>query len=531
MQLLEHKLSKDGVATIHVIGSGRLGGKSANLVHKAPMLEECGFLFPRRNLGISSDVLLEGMMKSGLKDGWNAQPQERAKQEFKQAFGIWAVQSVWPVAKAIFEGRSFYIRSDAPLDSLGRGVYDSEPFLNNSRSCPNENDRAEIFARGLYNVVMSYFGDAAAEFRKRSGALEEGMNVQLSQFIGRFGDLNFEGRVQPALAPFLSAVVKTSRFGGKGGGLVRFEYGMGSGALKGRSILLGQNGETSTIVGKNIVKGIDTCPWNSRSEIMLEDRNVVVELPGSNRAALSMFMKSAYPEIKQDIDKEAQRLLWWLAENNSKIEEKNGGIPLYLELVSSSYKKEGTIRWFVVQDADYTPMENMPALPERPTFVSGSDFSGHGQISGKRKLFVFGPDACGGEKWLLNLEEINSQNEGYAVAIPQSALSGFNLTALTNMSARYFSNAAAVLEYESLGHKDSPKIAHEIGRQSSEHFEQLALDFEILFIPVKHLFGEGESGMAPEKIGEYLCDATFVCDKERGIAWGKVDGIFPASNA
>lgn len=522
---MKHQLSKDGVATIRVMGNGRLGGKSANLVGKAPMLEECGFLFPRRNLNVSSDVLLEGMVKCGLKDGWNAGLEERSKPEFVRAFCAWAAESIWPTATAVFDGRTFYVRSDAPMDSLGRGVYESEPFIN-SKGYPTEIGRAEAFARRMYNVLMSYFGYAAAEFRKGSSVPEEGMNIQLSQFIGRFGNLYFDGNNEPALAPFLSAVVKTSRFHGGGGGLVRFEYGMGSGALKGRSILIGQDGKVSTVAGKEIVKGIDASIWKSRSEILLADRNEVVELPGSNGAALSMFMKSAYPEIRQGIEKEAQQLLWWLAENNSRIEAMNGGVPLYLELVSSSYRKQGEMRWFVVQDADYAPMESMPAPPENPAFVSCSDFSGHGQISGRRKLFVFAPDACNGDGWLRGLEEINLRNEGHIVAIPQAALSGLNLAAMTEVSARYLSKAAVVLEYERLVQGSMPRIAHDEGKMSSEHFEQLALDLKTMFIPVKHLFGAGDGIEQREGICEYVCDATFACDKERGMAWGKMDNIF-----
>ncbi len=89
----------------------------------------------------------------------------------------------------------------------------------------------------------------------------------------------------------------------------------------------------------------------------------------------------------------------------------------------------------------------------------------------------------------------------------------------------HFIHAAAVIEYECINPDELPRIYHVSG-PPSEHFEQLMLDFERLFIPVDNPFPSGlPFRVAPSEVVEIVADVQLACDKERGIAWGKIRDV------
>ncbi len=93
-------LGRDKVASIRVLGGGKLGEKSVNLFRKERVLEDCGFLFPRRNLVIASDLLLDGLAYAGHKDGWEAASMPQSE-EFRRRFCAWMIGEVWPAANCV----------------------------------------------------------------------------------------------------------------------------------------------------------------------------------------------------------------------------------------------------------------------------------------------------------------------------------------------------------------------------------------------------------------------------------------------
>ena len=437
-------LGRDKVASIRVLGGGKLGEKSVNLFRKERVLEDCGFLFPRRNLVIASDLLLDGLAYAGHKDGWEAASMPQSE-EFRRRFCAWMIGEVWPAAEDTFNGRAFYVRSDTIGDALGRDAYVSVPFVKNHINYRCEQDRARALSGRTLDVARSYFDEVGVKFRQRCGLPPEGINVFYSQFIGRVGNFILGGRKEKALAPFISAVVKTRLVSGSSEGVIRFEYGLGSGALRGKTIIVGQRG-VQTVLGRRKVEGIDTSSSNANPEIIALPNAEHMTIDNSNWVVVAELMNSAY-HIR-NMEAEAASMLEWLAHNCARFEKLNGG-PLYLELIGSSFKKndpaaERKLRWFVVQAADYQPSEPIGLEPGIGCFISNADFSGHGVVRGERPVFVFGPDAFIGGDGMERLKRINEEARGYVVILPQAALTGVNLS---DMSASHLSNASAVVEY------------------------------------------------------------------------------------
>lgn len=512
----EYGLGPEGIAKITFMGTGILAPKSENIIRKSKMLERLGFIFPRRNLVISSNVLAEGIVASGSKEMWKA-GRMRNDGVSREAFKQWSDRNVWPVVEGVFEGRHLYVRSDAFGDSLGRGAYESVPFPNRQGEFSDEDERKRAFSNALFQVLRSYFSDTANAFRKAGGIVAEGMNILLSQFVGEPSSQRFNDK--RILMPFMGAVVKTSLFSQRPGkGLVRFEYGMGKGAISGRSILVDNGRATQTIVGRSRKEGV-YCSWIGTKVTGLDLKvSNEIELDDTKWAVLNSILSGAYPtERGKGIEQHAKELLTWLAERLPKLQEKNGG-PLYLELISSSFQNR--LRWFVVQAADYPPMHEIPEPPKYTQFYSNTDFSGHGEVKGERKVFLFQRDAFEGEstkKTLEKLSRINDLNQEFVLILPQEALSGMNLV---EMSGTYFSNAAAVIEYQSIGDEFWKDSVHQ--SMSSEHFEQLARDFDMLFIPVEKLRLEGvELGKSREPLS-FNADVHLACDRERQIGWGSI---------
>jgi hypothetical protein len=515
-RLRKHELSPDGVAAIRVIGEGKLGKKCANLLEKRETLDRCGFLFPRRNLVVTSDVVLDTLRKSGLDEGWDAGDIGlREKKEIFSKFRTWAVSEIWPLVKEIFEHRAMYIRSDTSWDSLGRGVYDSVPFANGYGSSSDDAKRAEAFSRGFFQVVMSYFDETAAHVSRKLGITDKGINVFFSQFIGRDGEFPLHGWSRRALVPFISAVVKTTIVSGKRESLVRFEYGLGSGALVGRTMIIGED-STTTLSKKQRKEGIHPDLINASPEVIVLPDVRVENVDGSNWAVIDMLMKSAYPQISGSTVNGARTLLSEIVENVGHYEAENSGIPLYLELVSSSFRD--SIRWFAVQAGDFEPVNPLPPPEADADFTSNKDFSGHGIVKGRKKLFIFGKDSFSTNSGMRFLEEINNTNDDFIVILPQHVFTGNNLVSL---DARHFFRARAILEYERLSVDEMPNVWHKQG-PPSEHFEQLALDLDLLFIPVDYPFSSLPFPVPPEGIIKTEADVLFACDKERGISWGKM---------
>ncbi|MCX6777595.1 MAG: hypothetical protein NT157_01800, partial [Candidatus Micrarchaeota archaeon] len=246
----EFGLGPEKVAKITVLGVGPWGAKSRNVLEKSNMLEGQGLIFPRRNLVIRSNVLEEGIIASGARQGWKSEELRHGGLSMT-AFGAWCNETAWPLVETIFEGKPLYIRSDSHEDALGRGAYESIPFPNAYGKYTEPQMRAVVFSRELFRVVGSYFSDTAKAFRKTCGSVQQGMNVFISQFIG------MPSTEHGVIIPFMSAVVKSTLFEGKpGNGLVRFEYGMGKGALSGRSIIIENGAAVETIVGKTRKEGL-----------------------------------------------------------------------------------------------------------------------------------------------------------------------------------------------------------------------------------------------------------------------------------
>ncbi len=517
--LKKHELSQDGVAAIRVLGDGRLGKKCANLLKKRKILDRCGFLFPRRNLVVTSDVILDTLRNSGLREGWDAKDIDFKKRDaIFPNFEEWAVREVWPLVRKVFEHRALYIRSDTSWDSLGRGVYDSVPFANAYGSHLDDAANARIFSKGFFQVVMSYFDETAAHISRKLGVKDKGINVFFSQFIGRDGEFLLHGNRKRALVPFLSAVVKTTVVQGKREALVRFEYGLGSGALVGRTMIIGENGVT-TLSKKQRKDGIQPDVMNAAPEVIVLPDVRVENVDGSNWSVIEVLLKSAYPQINKDVTSEACKLLGEIVQNIGHYEKENGDMPLYLELVSSSF--QDSIKWFAVQAGDFKPVNPLPPPGNNMDFTSNKDFSGHGIVKGRKKLFIFGADAFSTGKGVRVLEDINKNNNDFIVVIPQHALTGNNLVSL---SARHFYRASAVLEYERLLEDEMPRVWHKEG-PPSEHFEQLALDLNLLFIPVDHPFKGLPFHVLPADVVRTEADVILACDKERGISWGKIINI------
>jgi hypothetical protein len=372
---------------------------------------------------------------------------------------------------------------------------------------------------------MSYFNEAAIRFRERFGISEKGINVFCSQFIGRLGKFLLGGEQRQALAPFLSAVVKTTLVSGTREGLIRFEYGLGSGALVGRTILV-HDTHAETLSGKHRLCGVHADLMHTGAEVLVLPHAAVEKIEPSNSSVLNILLASAYPKIMGPVAEAARRMLELLVSEIHRYQELNHG-PLYLELVSSSFRST-PIFWFVVQASDFTPMNPIPRPPGDVDFSSNKDFCGHGMIQGKKNVYIFGEtlfnvqDVNKPSQGMLILEDLTKRDSDFVVIVPQQALSGTNLTSVNN---RHYLSAAVVIEYERLHQHDSPRKAHTSG-PSSEHFEQLMLDFERLFIPVDCPFPQGLAfGVGSDDVVRVMADVTLACDRERGIAWGKVENI------
>ncbi|MFH1448135.1 MAG: hypothetical protein ABIG39_04690 [Candidatus Micrarchaeota archaeon] len=519
-QVREFGLGPEKVAKITFFGTGLLAPKTANIIKKADMFEESGLMFPRRNLVVSSNILEEGVIVSGSRKGWGA---ERLRHDgaSKEAFGQWSDRIIWPLVEELFEGRHIYIRSDAFGDSLGRGVYESVPFANMQGRYGGDEERKRSFSNGLFGIIRSYFSDTAKAFREVSGVSIPGMTALLSQFIGEPSTSTFNDR--RILMPFMSAIVKSTLFGGSPGkGLIRFEYGMGKGAISGRSILIDNGKAIETIVERSRKQGL-YCSWigskvtgfdlGHSQDVVFDDTKWMV---------MSSILSGAYPMEKgKGIEGHAKELLRWLVKMVPRLEDKNGG-PIYLELISSSFRNK--LKWFVVQNADYQPMHQIPPPPKDVQFVSNADFCGHGEVKGNKQIFVFSRESF--EKHKANetmdkIAEINRTYQDFVVVLPQEALTGTNLT---DLSGTHLSNASVVLEYQSIGDEFWRGTVHQ--RSSSEHFEQLVRDLETMFVPVEKLKLEGIE-LKTEKDGPLVIrgDVHIACDKERHIAWGSLRNL------
>ncbi|MBI5228542.1 hypothetical protein HY991_00415 [Candidatus Micrarchaeota archaeon] len=520
-----YPLSKDGVAAIKIIGEGPKGAKSFNLIRKAEILETLGFLFPRRNLVIKQSILLEGLRHAGLKHEWDNEPlpwDRRAREKFT----LWAMDTFWPVVEKIFEGRAFFVRSNAPGDSLGRGVYSSVPFANLCRTYADDRLRKLGFANLLMHVVESYFSETAEKFRERAGFENSGINVMLCQFIGRVGAISEDERL---LVPFMSAVVKSTLLHeNPGDGLIRFEYGMGKGAISGRTLLYRERTdlpvdypgsdtlEFETISGRGRVKRIDSSARNMNA-ITVDVGSETERIFGPEHEAIfGLVLRSAYPFIERQFIVEGYELLKWLANKIPVLEHANDG-PIYLECVVSSFRDR--LRWFVVQVSDFDPVHQLPNPPEKDVFIS-SDFYGHGMLeNGRRNVFILGKEFVKNPDWKARLSEINKANKGFIVLIPQKALTGLDLTEL---SGGHFSNAGAVIEYRTLGSYKFERNLHLEG-PSSEHFEQVMQDFDVLFIAAQNVLSNEEAATVnPAGITEGTALVSAACDRERGFAWWRI---------
>ncbi|MFH0817548.1 MAG: hypothetical protein V1909_02830 [Candidatus Micrarchaeota archaeon] len=513
----EYPLGDTGIAKITVLGTGVSGSKSGNIISKSGMLERNGLIFPRRNLVIRADVLEEGIFAAGEKKGWNANFITEGDSS-RKAFGEWSSHEIWPIAEGIFDGRPFYIRSDAFGDSLGRGAYESVPFANAYREEKSKESLKVGFSSGLFEVIKSYFSDTAKAFRSATRVNQPGMCVFLSQFIGQPATRN------KLLMPFLSAVVKTTLFQEQPGkGIVRFEYGMGKGALSGRSIIVENGNPIETVVNKTREKGI-YCSWQgSRITAFSLEHSIDMEYDDSKWTYLCSVLAGAYPLAGKWVDDQGKELLSWLVNILPKLERENGA-PLYLELVSSSFQNR--LRWFVVQAADYPPMHAMPPPPKAVQFISNTDFYGHGEVNGEKEIFAFSREAFTNGKAKEELTAINASHKDFVVVLPQEALTGTNLTSL---SGKCFSNACAVLEYQTLEGELYRGTVHD--RASYEHFEQLARDLETLFIPIEKLKLEGfEQEFSFERATALKGDVHIACDKERQIAWGNITNLSRIDN-
>ncbi|MCX6778327.1 MAG: hypothetical protein NT157_05595, partial [Candidatus Micrarchaeota archaeon] len=242
---------------------------------------------------------------------------------------------------------------------------------------------------------------------------------------------------------------------------------------------------------------------------------------------LNSILAGAYPLSGRSVEENGRELLGWLIRSVPKIEKENGG-PVYLELVSSSFMNR--LRWFAVQVADFPLMHSIPAPPKDAQFVSNSDFCGHGEVKGRKEIFVFSRKAFGalGSKksadTMLELARINAEKRDFVVVLPQEALTGTNLSDLKQASGKYFSNACAVLEYQMLGGSEWAGSLHQ--ELSCEHFEQLARDFKLLFIPVEKLsLGGFEAKLGDEHAMPMAGDVHLACDRERRVAWGSLRNL------
>ncbi len=501
-----------GIANITVFGTGPEGKKSGDIIRKSKMLEKVGLLFPRRNLVLKADVLAEGIASTGSREGWkgNSLPEGELSRE---AFDKWCKKEIWPLVENTFEGRAIYVRSDAPGDSLGRGVYDSVPFPNREGIRKDQSTRPEEFSRRLFQVIKSYFSDTAKAFSEACGDVRSGMSVFLSQFVGQ------PAKNRGVLMPFMSGVIKSTLFKGTpGNGIVRFEYGMGKGALSGRTIIVENGVPIETIFEKKRAKGV-YCSWVGTNvtgfNLTLSEE---IKLDDSKWALLSNILSEAYPLAGKSVDTHGKSLLKWLIKNIPKIENENGG-PIYLELVCSSFKNR--LRWFVVQVADYPPMHQIPPSPKDVQFVSNSDFYGHGEVKRTKTIYLFSREAFKSKTAMEQMAEINREKKDFVFVLPQDALTGTNLTSL---SGTYFSNASAVLEYQILGDEGWRGSLHK--EPSCEHFEQLCRDLNILFIPVERLkLGGLERSLTGEHPLVLTGDVHLACDKERRIAWGSLTNL------
>ncbi len=508
----DYGLGNTEIAKMTILGVGIGGSKSSNIIAKSPFLERNGFIFPRRNIIIKADVLEEGIISTGERKGWNAEAIPKGELS-RKAFTQWSNREIWPLTEEIFGGRSLYIRSDAFGDALGREAYTSVPFANSLGNYKDPEHLKVSFANGLFEVVNSYFSDTAKAFRKAAGILQPGMCVFLSQFIGQ------PSHGWNVLMPFMSAVVKTTLFEGQPGkGVVRFEYGMGKGALTGRSIVVEKGRPIETISGKKRWGGI-YCSWQGAriTGFSLSHRNEV-EYEDSKWTALHSAFSEAYPLAGRSMDTHGKELLGWLVKSLPKLEHENGS-SLYLELVSSSFQNR--LRWFVVQVADYPTMNEIPAPPKDAQFVSNLDFYGHGEIKGKKEVFVFSRESFSTGMARQQLSIINGIHKDFVVVLPQEALTGLNLVEL---SGSCFSNASAVLEYQMLGDEEYRGTVHQ--KPSYEHFEQLARDLKTMFIPVEKLELSGfEKRLPPDEPLVLRGDVHIACDKERRIAWGSLRNL------
>ncbi len=512
----EFPLGGRKVAKITLLGTGTLAPKTANLIKRSEMLEDSGLLFPRRNLVISSNILEEGVMVTGAREGWNA---DRLRYDggIREAFGQWSDKNIWPLVEDVFRGRHIYIRSDAFGDSLGRGAYVSLPFANTQGKYESEQGRRRSFSNRLLEVVRSYFSDTAKAFRRVSGTTTPGITALLSQFIGQPSTTKINGT--RILMPFMSAVVKSTMFqGSPGKGLIRFEYGMGKGAISGRTVLLDNGRATETIVGRKKMPGI-YCSWVGSNVTVFDlnhSRDTVFD--DTKWAVMNSVLSGAYPiEKDKGIEGHAKELLSWLAGNVPKLEQRNGG-PLYLELVSSSFRNR--LKWFVVQNADYPPMHQISSPPKYTQFYSNADFYGHGEVKGDKKIFVFSREAFRKDnlkETMERLSQINKNHIDFVLVLPQEALTGTNLT---DLSGTCFSNAAAVVEYQSIGDEFWRGSVHQ--DPSSEHFEQLARDMDTLFVPVEKLELKGVEINRGKEPTVMCGEVHIACDRERQIAWGSI---------
>ena len=235
-----------------------------------------------------------------------------------------------------------------------------------------------------------------------------------------------------------------------------------------------------------------------------------------HEAIFGLVLRSAYPFMERQFIVEGYELLKWLADKIPVLEHANDG-PIYLECVVSSFRDR--LRWFVVQVSDFDPRHQLPNPPEKDVFIS-SDFYGHGMLEeARRKVFILGKEFVKNPDWKVRLSEINKANKGFIALIPQQALTGLDLTEL---SGGHFSNAGAVIEYRILGSYKFERNLHLEG-PSSEHFEQVMQDFDVLFIAAQNVLSDDEAAKVnPGGITEGTALVSAACDRERGFAWWRI---------
>ena len=411
-------------------GSGSTGAKAQQLFDKEAMISQAGFtLFPRAVLrtGWFCDFLERSGVNSALARG--ASSEEILGLIKEGEFNPGEQKTLLSISER-FIGAPVAIRSSAPGDSAGTGVYASAFCLNNRT--PEENLGG--ITEAVKTVLASYYSESAAAFRRDTASGDEGIAVMIENVFGESGiheDRKYTKSAdagRPYFSPLLSGCGYSSTSGASG--YVVLVAGLPTGAVAGEEDLLRLPLEEDNLgLPLSLYDGYEEY-WHSHSEPL--------------RCSACIWLDNgelgSWRRVSEDEELSiAKQKLEGLGSRLRKLEALAGG-PQYFEWAMKVVDGKEIHTILQISDAGKAPAG--VEFPQNPQNVLAESKI----VGGEKRVVASGIFVCPSADFTFGrgaemLAEYNEQNNGYLLVIDSSYFSSVR----HSLPYSCFSNAAAVL--------------------------------------------------------------------------------------